>query len=138
MNTKIGRAAFAAALRQRVPAIAAQLRSNSDSGLHNATDALLQHTLALIRAGDKEGVTSCFAFADWALRVGDAAVRNSLAVSYLEHLSFEGRKNSWAKPLLTPGLAQAWHDVDDYMRQFRGRAAPLAAGKPRRRDRRAN
>jgi hypothetical protein len=59
-----------------------------------------------------------------------------VAVSYLEHLGFEGRKTSWAKPLLSPRLARVWTEVTDYMRRVRGSSAPLAGDKPRKHDRR--
>lgn len=137
MTAKIGHTEFVAALRERLPAVAADI--DVEAGLlHLDMGALLQYTLACIRVGDQPSVTTCFEFADWLLQFGDDAVRNAVAVSYLEHLAFEGRKTSWAKALLSPRLARVWSEVTDYMRQVRGTSAPLAGSKLRRHDRRPN
>lgn len=137
MTGRVGHAEFVAALRERFPEVAADIAPDVDAGLlHLDMGAFLQHTLVHIRAGDPHGVTSCFAFADWLLQVGDEAVRNAVAVAYLEHLGFEGRKTSWAKPLLPPRLARLWSEVTDCMRQARGTAAPPVGDRSRRNDRR--
>ena len=139
MTDKVGHAEFVAALRERFPAVAADIDHDAEAGLlHLEMGAFLQHTLAFIRAGDQHGVTTCFAFADWLLQVGDDTVCNAVAVSYLEHLGFEGRKTSWAKPLLSPRLSRVWSEVTNYMRQFRRSPSPLVGDKSPRHDRRPN
>ena len=100
------RSTFIKALREEFPAIEPWLAGYRD----NLTFEMMRFrhfTQDAMAQGDLGTVRRCFAFLRRAFAEGNRHVRNSVVVSYLEHLEFEGANGAAAEKLLAPELAAA-------------------------------
>ena len=97
-------AGFIRELCERFPAIQDEIDPDLDDVLLCVEMGTFRRfTEEAINAGDRDLVIRCYQFADRLLAVGDDAVRNAVAVAYLEHLEFPAG-TEWAKDLLTTRL----------------------------------
>ncbi len=98
------RSTFLRALRDEFPAIEPWLRDYRD----NLTFEMMRFrnfTEDAIVRGDLTLVRHCFQFLDKAFATGNRHLRNSVVVSYLEHLEFTGANGAAAEQLLPAKLA---------------------------------
>ncbi len=103
MKQPMHRSEFVRQLKAAIPEAVAALRGYRD----NLTMEMLAFTVLTqeaIDGGDFQLVGRCFRFADQVLAQGNRQVRNSIAVSFLEDLSFSGPNGARAERLLTPAL----------------------------------
>lgn len=111
-----------AALRQQFPELLDEFDDECMKGLLHLEVAVLSRVAQdAISNHDKARVQQCFNFADEAFRGGDADVRNAVAVSFLEHLSFadtKKRERSWAFPLLSRALQREFKSLMQYLGQI--------------------
>ena len=90
--------------------------------------ALGAHAEKAKRAGDWPTYSRCVALVDGLWPRADAALRNALATSFLEHLGLDGAAGAEARRLLSPQLRQARSEADagwaklDQLRRGRGGA----------------
>jgi hypothetical protein len=103
MSQATHRSEFVRQLKLEIPESVEALRGYRAS-LSMEMLAFLVMTNEAIARGDFDLVRRCFRFADRILASGNRKVRNSLAVSYLEHLDFSGAHGTIAENLLTPAL----------------------------------
>jgi hypothetical protein len=98
------RSSFVKALRDEFPAIESWLAGYRD----NLTFEMMQFrhfTEDAIKRGEMSTVKKCFQFLRKAYATGNRHVRNSVVVSYLEHLEFAGANGPAAEKLLARELA---------------------------------
>ena len=122
----IDRLRFVALLAERFPDVADAIDSSSQGFLHLEMATLARATQAAIDDQDQATVRRHFLFIDEVYRDAAPDVVNSVKVSYLESLRFEGRKAAptKARELLTPGLRQALTELEVYLaRLFSGSRA---------------
>jgi hypothetical protein len=97
MTARLHRSEFLRELKQAFPELAADV--NQEGGLlHLEVAVFRRHTQAAIDAGDGAAVSRAFALAERYLLLGNAKMRNAIAVSYVEDLNFEDGKSArrWA------------------------------------------
>jgi hypothetical protein len=116
----IDRERFIALLAERFPDVFADIDDCSQGLLHLEMGTLATATQAAIDNQDRDTVRWHFQFIDEVFRDAAPEVKNAVAVSYLEHLRFEGRKANAtrARELLTPALRQALSDVEAFWENF--------------------
>jgi len=98
------RSAFIKALREELPAVQPWLAGYRD----NLTLEMMRFrhfTQDAIARGDLSSVRRAFRFLNTAFATGNRHVRNSIVVSYLEHLDFPGPDGPAAEQLLPATLA---------------------------------
>ena len=99
------RSAFIKALREEIPAVEAWLADYRD----NLTFEMMrfrQFTEDAIARGDFATVRKSFQLLHKAFAEGNRHVRNSVVVSFLEHLEFAGSNGQAAEKLLPAELAE--------------------------------
>ena len=99
------RSAFIKTLRDEFPGIEPWLAGYRD----NLTFEMMrfrQFTEDAIARGDLTCVRKCFQFLNTAFATGNRHIRNSVVVSYLEHLEFPGSNGAAAERLLPANLAE--------------------------------
>ena len=113
-----------AALRQQFPELLEEFDDECMKGLLHLEVAVLSRAAQdAISNHDNVRLQKCFDFADWAFRGGDADVRNAIAVSFLEHLSFKDtkkRSRSWAFSMLSQTLQSEFKSLLRYLDQIHG------------------
>lgn len=122
-SQRIHRSEFVRQLKLEFPEALPFLDSMRD-GLTLEMDGFTSFAADAIDRGDYETVTRCFRFADRLLEQGNRAVRNAVAVVFLEHLRFEGRNGAKAHQLLTSRLRQEWDAVHEYLHELVGAEPP--------------
>lgn len=113
----LSEADICAQLHQEYPELRDELEDECFQGVHLQLSCLMRATQAAISDGDRDFLQRAFAFADKSLRLGHASVKNAIAVSFLEHLTFSDTKKSrrsWALGMMTPLLQQEYRDVVAY------------------------
>lgn len=117
MTEQIDRDRFIALLTERFPGIAASIDDCSQGFLHLEMATLARATQAAIDDQDRDTVRRHFKFIDEVFRQATPDVENSVNVSYLENLRFEGCKAAptKARELLTPRLRQALAELEEYL-----------------------
>ncbi len=78
-------------------------------------------TLEAAKNGDWTTVAKSLKVADKLMRHGDARVKNSTYVSYLEHFPRQGEIHSRLRQMMTTELRQAWDDILGYLEQLLGK-----------------
>jgi hypothetical protein len=78
-------------------------------------------TLEAANNGDWTTVAKSLEVADNLMRHGDARVKNSIYVSYLEHFPRQGEIRSRLRQMMTTELRQSWDDSLGYLEQLLGK-----------------
>ena len=114
----LSEAKFCTQLHEEFPELRDELEDECFQGLHLQLSCLMRATQAAISGGDRKLLKRAFAFAHNSLRLGDPTVKNAIAVSFLEHLTFSDtkkRRRSWAFDMMTPLLQQEYRAVMAYL-----------------------
>jgi hypothetical protein len=119
----IGRDEFIAMLSEKYPDIAADIDESMRGRLHLEIAMLARAAQAAISEEDKAAVREHFQFIDGVYRRGTPEVRNAVHVSYLEHLSFDGKhgRRIGAREMLSPALQVTLRGLEDYNQANFGR-----------------
>ena len=123
------RSAFIKALREEIPGVEPWLADYRD----NLTFEMMrfrQFTEDAIARGDFATVAKSFRFLQKTFAQGNRHVRNSVVVSFLEHLEFTGTNGQVAEKLLPAELAEQRTAVLAVLRR--------AGTRPKKRSRRVN
>lgn len=132
---KLHRSEFLRRLVAAFPALREAMRGEH-TGLHTEMSVFREFTQQAIDAGDAPLVARCFAFASESLSYANSALRNALAVSYLEDLNFGGPKRAFAERLLPEPLNALRASVLGYLFAITGKQrwpAEAEASSTRRR-----
>jgi hypothetical protein len=107
---------FIARLTEQFPAVAADVDECARGLLHLEVGTLARWTQAAISDEDKAAVKAYFAFIDVVFRRATPDVKNAVFVSFLEHLSFDGRhgKRIKARELLSLPLQEGLRELEQY------------------------
>jgi hypothetical protein len=114
MSATIHRSSFIKMLRAQLPAVEPWLNGYRD----NLTLEMMrfeQFTQDAIGRGDWDTVRRAFQLAHTAFERGNKELRNSLVVTYLEHLELTGVTGEKAKTFLSSDLARERDQVIAYM-----------------------
>lgn len=116
MAEPIDRERFVAMLTERYPAIADDIDDCARGLLHLEMGALARATQAAISDEDKAAVRAYFAFVSEVFRLATPEVKNAVFVSFLECLSFDGRrgKRIGAREMLSPQLQAGLRGLEEY------------------------
>jgi hypothetical protein len=116
MAAAIDHARFVALLTERYPAVAADIDECARGLLHLEMHALARAAQVAISDEDKAAVRGYFAFIGEVFRLATPDVKNAVFVSFLEHLSFDGRhgKRIGAREMLSPQLQAGLRDLEEY------------------------
>lgn len=116
MPEPMDRERFVAMLAERYPAVAADIDECSHGLLHLEMAALARAASAAVSNEDRAAVRGHFTFIDEVFRLGTPEVKNAVLVSYLEHLSFDGRhgKRIGAREMLSPQLRAELQSLEKY------------------------
>ncbi len=116
MGGAVDHARFVSMLAEQFPAIDADIDECRRGLLHCEMGAFALATQAAISAEDAATVREHFSFIDDVYRQATPEVKNAVYVSYLEHLSFDGRhgKRIGARELLSAQLQTALREVEGY------------------------
>jgi hypothetical protein len=114
MSKAIHRSEFVRRLKLEVPEAVEALRGYRDN-LSMEMLAFLVMTQEAMERGDLDLVRRCFRLADSVFVHGNRQVRNSLLVSFLEHLDFSGPHGRKAEELLTSALRLEREAVLSYL-----------------------
>ena len=126
---------FIRELCQRFPAIREEVDQDLDDVLVCVEMwTFRQFTEEAINAGNRDLVIRCYQFADRLLAEGDDAVRNAVAVAYLEHREFAA-DTKWAEDLLTTRLRTRRDAVLEYLRELLGPEESPPAKRKRKQSR---
>lgn len=122
----IDRNEFVALLAVRYPAIAAGIDDCSRGLLHLEMATLARAVQAAISVEDATTVREHFRFIDEVYRRATPEMKNAVNVSYLEHLSFDGKhgKRIKARELLSPQLQDALRGLEAYNAELFRRKSP--------------
>ncbi len=104
------RSAFIKALRADQPDIDTWLEGYRDN-LTLEMMRVLQYTNAAIKAREFDRIRKIFMFINTAFATGNKQLRNSIVVSFLEHLDFGSPPNMRAESLLPTPLRTARNQV---------------------------
>jgi hypothetical protein len=122
------RSSFVKALRAEFPAIESWLAGYRDS-LTFEMMRFRHFTEDAIKRGEMSTVKKCFRFLEKAFATGNRHIRNSVVVSYLEHLEFGGANGPAAEKLLAPELAaersrmlRIFRELEELPKRKRGRS----------------
>jgi hypothetical protein len=113
----VDHALFIEALRREFPVLVPHLEDETTRGLlHVEMGCFARFTQQAIDDGDREAVAQSFQLAHHLFHDGDEAVKNAVAVSYLEYLNFaDGRQNrAWARELLSALLASELRAIETF------------------------
>jgi hypothetical protein len=112
----IDRECFIAMLTEQFPAVAAGIDDCARGLLHLEMASLARVTQAAITSEDKTAVKEYFAFVGDLFRRAGPEVKSAVYVSFLENLSFDGRrgKRIKARELLSPDLQTALRELEAY------------------------
>jgi len=113
----VDRADVVATLLREFPSLTEELADETWAGLLHLEVACFSHyTQQQIEVGNRSELARCYWVATTFLTDGDAAVRNAIYVSYLEHLNFEDgkRPRRWAKDLMPPRLRVGYEEITAY------------------------
>lgn len=141
MRAAVDREAFIIMLTERYPVVAADIDECARGLLHMEMGTLARVVQAAISDEDKEAVSEHFRFIGEVYRRATPEVKNAVHVSYLEHLSFDGRhgKRIEAREMLSPELQAGLKGLEAYNAQLFGRlrgSAPRRASTAARRAKR--
>lgn len=114
---RIHRSEFVRLLELELPEAGPYLEGMRD-GLTLEMTAFTAFAGEAIDQGDWDTVLRCFRFADRLLEHGNRAVRNAVAVVFLEALSFEGTNGVRAHEMLTSRLREEWEAVHQYLHEL--------------------
>ena len=120
----LSEAEISAQLREVFPELREDLNDECFQAIHLQLSCLMRATQAAISDADRKFLQRAFAFADNSCRLGDPTVKNAIAVSFLEHLSFpdtKKRRRSWAFDMMTPLLQQEYREVMAYLNALHDR-----------------
>ncbi len=120
MPRTIHRSAFIKQLREQFPSVKSWLRGYRD----NLTLEMMrfkQFTEDAVARSDWDTVRRAFQFAHTAFQQGNRHVRNSIVVTYLEHLPLAGPSGETAKKLLPSELARERDKIISYMESLANR-----------------
>ncbi len=139
MAGEVDRDAFVAMLAARYPAVTADIDECMHGLLHLEMGQLAKAVQSAISYEDSEAVREHFQFIDEVYRRATPEVKNAVHVSYLEHLSFDGKhgKRIKAREMLSPGLQAALRGLEIYNAELFARKGPPKRGLPPRRTRRS-
>lgn len=112
---------FLAMLADRYPDIAGQLVDYETRAPFFAMQAVARETQTAIKDGDVRAVRDYFKFMDEIYRQATPDVQNAVHVSYLECISFDGRRalSIKAREMLSPALQAALGSLENYLRELR-------------------
>jgi hypothetical protein len=132
MAGNIDRDAFIKLLADRFPAIFANIDECQAGLLHCEMGEIARATQRAISAEDVAAVREHFRFIDDVYRSGNAQIKNTVHVSYLEHLSFDGRhgRRIKAREMLSPALQAALKGLEEYNAENFGRRDVRNEGRP--------
>jgi hypothetical protein len=113
---------FVTLLKERYPAIAADIDDCARGLLHLEMGTLARATQAAISDEDKAAVRGYFAFIADVFRLATPDVKNAIYVSFLENLSFDGRHGNriGARELLSPQLQTALMELEKHNAEIFG------------------
>jgi hypothetical protein len=114
------RSAFIKALREQFPAVEVWLAGNRN-GLTFEMMRFPHFTQDAIAKGDLTLVRQCFQFLNTAFENGNRHLRNSIVVSFLEHLEFAGSNGAAAEKLLPGALATERAEMIAHFTRLGGR-----------------
>ena len=122
MARNIDRGRFIALLTERFPEVIAEIDDCIQGLLHMEMAVLAHATQSAIDAGDGGTVTCHFEFVDAVFADATQEVENTVYVSYLENLRFEGRKAGpmKARELLPPRLRRALAELEAHLAKIHG------------------
>lgn len=125
MAGKIGHAKFVELLKERFPAVAAEIDECDEGLLHLEMSALMRATNDAIRIGDVATVKAHFAFIDEVERFATGDVSNAVGASYLEHLLVDSRDGRFmkARGMLSPRLLAALETLEAFWVEIKRRKA---------------
>ena len=141
MGDVVDRETFIVMLTERYPVVSADIDECARGLLHLEMGALARAAQAAISDEDTVAVREHFRFIDEIYRRATPEVKNAIHVSYLEHLSFDGKhsKRVKAKEMLSPELQAALKGLEAYNAALFGRrrgTIPCPPSNPRRRAKR--
>lgn len=141
MRGMVDREAFMIMLTERYPAVAADIDECAQGLLHLEMGTLARVAQAAISDEDTAAVREHFRFIGEVYRRATPEVKNAVHVSYLEHLSFDGKhgKRIKAREMLSPELQAGLRGLEAYNAELFGRGSglpPPPASKPVRRAKR--
>jgi hypothetical protein len=112
----VDRDQFVAMLTERFPAVADDIDECARESLYMEMASLARATQRAISDEDKAAVKEYFAFVGEVFRRAGPEVKNAVFVSYLEALSFDGRraKSIRARELLSPQLQEGLRGLEAY------------------------
>ena len=126
MAVEVDREAFVAMLAEHYPAVTADIDECMHGLLHLEMGQLARAAQAAISDEDSSAVREHFQFIDEVYRGATPEVKNAVHVSYLEHLSFDGKhgKRIKAREMLPPGLQAALRGLETYNAELFVRKGP--------------
>lgn len=141
MRGMVDREAFIVMLTERYPAVAADIDECARGLLHLEMGTLARVAQAAISDEDTAAVREHFRFIGEVYRQATPEVKNAVHVSYLEHLSFDGKhgKRIKAREMLSPELQAGLKGLESYNAELLGpreNALPQSPTKPVRRPKR--
>ena len=117
---------FITLLTERYPELVADFDDFTRGSVFMAMGALARATQAAMSDENKEVVRGYFEFIGEVFRSATDEVKNAVYVSYLEHLSFDGKhgKRIKSREMLPPQLQQGLRGLEVYNAELFGRQKP--------------
>ncbi len=141
MGDMIDREAFIVMLNERYPAVAADIDECARGLPHLEMGTLARAVQVAISDEDTAAIKEHFRFIGEIYHRATPEVKNAIHVSYLEHLSFDGKhgKRIKAREMLSPELQAALSALEAYNAELFGRRERTfsqSSSKPVRRTKR--